>query len=313
MSTKTPAVRLSHGVFASATPRFEGPFETMEAWAPALPRSAVFTGLSAAHIYELWLPPLPQPMPLFVAMGGARGEVRPARPELRVSEHPTRPAQVFVGAVPLATVPELLIASARVLGLLDLTVLVDAALHLQRVSRAELVLVSQRRRRGAPLLRDAIALADARSESPWETVLRLFHVAVGVPVTPQMELRDEGGAFVARADLVITGTRTLHEYDGGAHREPDVQREDLRRDRRLIASGHIRRGYTADDLRNHPAAILADCDATLGRRPDSARLDAWRVLTTDSLFFGGTTPRLRAVLKPRSARKLLSYGGDSGD
>jgi len=311
MSTRVPITRLGHGVAASL--RFAGPLESMEAWTPKLPSSAVFTGLSAAQVYELWLPPLPADLPLFVAMAHARGEVRPARPELRISEHPTRPAQAYVGSVPVATVPELLLAAARVLCLLDLTVLVDSALHLSWTTPAELALVSRRRRRGAPVLRLALSLADGRSESPWETILRLFHVAVDVPVTPQVELRDDAGTFVARVDLLLDSTRTLHEYDGGVHREPEVQREDLRRDRRITASGHIRRGYSADDLRNRPDAILADCDATLGRRHEPARLDAWHALTTESLFFGSMTPRLRAALKPRTARKLVSYGADSGD
>lgn len=313
MPSSTPALRLGHGVCAPARPRLDGPLEAMAAWTSVLPGSGVFTGLTAAAVYELWLPPLPASVPLFVAMGGVRGEVRPARPQLRVSEHPTRPAQVFVGGVPLATVPELLLAAARVLGLLDLTVLTDSALHLRRVRVADLVLVARRRRRGAPLLRQAISLADGRAESPWETILRLFHVTVDVPVVPQVDLHDAAGAFVGRADLLLPGGTTLHEYDGGGHRDPVVHREDLRRDRRLIASGHVRRGYSADDLRYHPESILADCDATLGRRHDVRRLDAWRALTADSLFFGAMTPRLRAALEPRSARKLVSYGADSGD
>lgn len=311
MSNPLPVTRLGHGVAASL--RFVGPLESMEAWTPKLPPSAAFTGLSAAQVYELWLPPLPATLPLFVAMAHARGEVRPARPQLRISEHPTPPAQTYVGSVPVATVPELLLAAARVLCLLDLVVLVDSALHLRWTSPAELARVSERRRRGAPLLRLALSLVHGRSESPWETVLRLFHVAVGVPVLPQAEIRDESGAFVARGDLLLTGTTTLHEYDGGVHRDPDVQREDLRRDRRLVASGHTRRGYTADDLRHRPDEILADCDATLDRRHDPSRLDAWHALTSESLFFGAMTPRLRAALLPRSPRKLVSYGADSGD
>jgi hypothetical protein len=47
------------------------------------------------------------------------------------------------------------------------------------------------------------ALLDGRSESPWESVLRLLHVAADVEVEPQKKIYDEWGNFVARADLWV--------------------------------------------------------------------------------------------------------------
>ena len=66
------------------------------------------------------------------------------------------------------------------------------------------------------MLRRALALSDGRSESPWESLRRVLHVVCGVPVEPQFVLLDDHGVFVARGDLRISGTTTLHEYDGGA-------------------------------------------------------------------------------------------------
>ena len=86
------------------------------------------------------------------------------------------------------------------------------------------------------MLRRALALADGRSESPWESVLRLLHVSCGVPVVPQHEVYDDG-VLVARGDLWIRGSRMLHEYDSGSHLERQRQRADLRRGRRLANIG----------------------------------------------------------------------------
>jgi hypothetical protein len=82
-------------------------------------------------------------------------------------------------------VAETLLACARDLGLIDLVVLLDCVLHLRLVDRDELERVASQHRRGAPALRRALLLADGRSESPWETILRLFHVVCGLEVWPQ--------------------------------------------------------------------------------------------------------------------------------
>jgi hypothetical protein len=305
---------LGHGIHAPAS---EDPHTalllTLDAWRRVLPASAVFTGLTAAAVYGLWLPPIPALVPIFVDMGTCRGEVKPSRPELRVTRHPTRPTRVLLGEIPLAAAPEALLACGRLLGLLDLIILVDAALRRRRCTRAAIVEVAHRRRRGAPLLRQALSCADGRSESPWESVLRLFHVAVGVTVLPQAVLRDAQGAFVARADLLVAGTATLHEYDGAGHRDAATHREDLRRDRRLTSSGYVRRGYTSEDLRLRAAEMLRDCDSALGRPHRPSRLEAWDALIADSLYFGQMTPRLATALRPRSPRKLVSYPADSGE
>jgi hypothetical protein len=304
-----------HGQAIFGPPGLTGPFALLgelDAWIPTLPASAVFTGLTAAQVWQLWMPPLPADLPRFVAMGRGRGEVKPVRPELRVSRHPQTPGRVLAGGVPVATVPELLVACARVVGLLDVITLVDSALHDRVCSRAELEAIADRRLWGAPRLRAALLLGDGRSESPWETILRLFHVAAGVPVIPQVDLHDSSGRFVARADLLLEGTRSLHEYDGEVHRDLEVHRGDLRRDRRLVAASYVRRGYIADDLRHHPEAILADCSQALGRRLAPSRLAAWQRLTADSLYFGRRTPQLTAMLQPRPRAKRVALYVDSG-
>lgn len=108
-------------------------------------------------------------------------------------------------ALPLVRPAEVLLACARDLGLLDLVVLTDAALHLGACSRSEIAGTAARRRAGAPLLRRALRLADGRSESPWESMLRMLHVTCDVEVVPQHQVLDDEGLLVARGDLWIGG------------------------------------------------------------------------------------------------------------
>ena len=101
----------------------------------------------------------------------------------------------------MATPDEVILACARDLSLLDLVVLGDSALHRGLVTRETLLASSSRRRWGAARMNRAVAWMDGRSESPWESLLRVFHRVCGVPVVPQHEVFDDDGRFVARGDL----------------------------------------------------------------------------------------------------------------
>jgi hypothetical protein len=92
----------------------------------------------------------------------------------------------------------------------------------------------------------------------------VLHQAAEIPVTPQLEIFDEQGRFIARADLWIDGTRRIHEYDGAKHREADVHEVDLERDRTLLSEHWERHGFTSKHLRRDGAAIIADADRLLG-------------------------------------------------
>jgi len=181
-------------------------------------------------------------------------------------------------------VGETLLACARDLGLIDLVVLLDCVLHRRLVDRAELERVASQHRRGAPALRRALLLADGRSESPWETILRLFHVVCGLNVWPQYEVFDDDGRFVARGDLWLVGTTMLHEYDGGDHLPKPQQRKDLKRARRIGGADWQRRGYTSEDLLHQAVGILRDADSSVGRTHDPSRVRAWNLLLRESLF-----------------------------
>lgn len=195
----------------------------------------------------------------------------------------------------LTTPAETLLALARDLSALDLIVIVDSAVRNGDVSPDELVqIATATRRRGAPALRALVPQIDARSESAWESVMRLLHRAADIPVEPQHELTDDLGGFVARADLWIRGTRRVHEYDGGVHREPEVHASDLTRDRAISLAGWERHGFTKKHLLHSGASIIRATDELLDRSWDVRRLEAWEgALNASMLRPTGRTRVLR--------------------
>ena len=214
-------------------------------------------------------------------------ENRPRRRGLVVLRPKTTPESFLVNGVRCATAPEIILACARDLEILDLVVIIDSALHAGDCTVAELQLLAVTRRRGAPRLRLALAMCDARSESAWETLLRILHVVCGIRVEPQHEVFDETGLFVARGDLWLVGTRTLHEYDGGEH---------LKRARRVGTADWVRQGYTSEDVLHQATSILRDADQAVGRVHEPSRVRAWHRLLRDSLFSPAGTARLRRRL-----------------
>lgn len=269
--------------------------DDLATWELVLSKQACFTHLTSAAVRGWWLPPLPTRMPVFVAQ--PQGINPPQRPGLNVTRHSTEPAFSIHRGLRLATAPESLLACARDLSLLDLTVLVDSALHSRACTLSELHRVAQQRRRGSPRLREALPLVDGRSESPWESMLRVLHVCCDIPVEPQYVVRDDAGAFVARGDLWIVGTRTLHEYDGAHHLNREGQRKDLKRNARIDRAEWSRRGFTREDVLHQGAQILREADLALGRAHQPKRIRAWHGLLRDSLFTPSGQTRLRNRLR----------------
>ena len=134
------------------------------------------------------------------------------------------------------------------------------------------------------MLRTVIPLLDPRSESAWESVMRILHQAADIDVEPQHEIFDRWNHFIARADLWIKGTRRVHEYDGGGHREGDVHLSDLDRDRRLVENDWQRCGFTARTVLRHGGSIIASVDRLLDRPWNPTRLQRWNQLVAESLF-----------------------------
>jgi hypothetical protein len=271
-------------------------------WQLLLTNHGCFTALTAARIRGWALPPLPAEMPVFVAM--QLDDPRPLRAGIRTSRHPRPIPHEVIAGLRCATPAEVVLACARWLSPIDLVVLIDSAVHAGDVTEEQLEAACTPQRRGRRALLAALPLADGRAESPWETLLRLLHVRVGVDVQPQVEIWDDNGELMARADLQVTGTSSLHEFDGGHHRDPKQHRDDLRRERRLEAGGYVRRGYTASDVAQRPLGILRDADRALGREHDPARIRPWLAMWRASLY----TPSGRSAFLRRVAVRLATGG-----
>lgn len=269
--------------------------DDLAAWQLVLSTGACFTHLTSVAVRGWCLPPLPTGMPVFVAQN--KGINPPHRHGLKVTRHAAGPEFSIQRGLRLATSSETLLACARDLSLLDLVVLVDSALHAGACTVSELHRAAQQRRRGSPRLREALSLVDVRSESPWESMLRVLHVCCDIPVEPQYVVRDDAGAFVARGDLRIVGTRTLHEYDGSHHLTRAGQRADLKRHARIDGAQWSRRGFTREDVLHQGVQILRQADLALGRPHRPERVRDWHALLRDSLFTPPGQARLRNRLK----------------
>jgi very-short-patch-repair endonuclease len=279
--------RVSHGLFLRIDPAADPESDDealreLHAWLLVLPPGAAFTHLTGAWLRGWHLPILPEQVPVFAAVG--RMDSRPRRPGLICSRLERTAAVTTARCLPVEPATEILLRAARDLGLLDLVVLVDSARRRGDVIEAEMAELLAGRRPGVRLLREAWRLSITKSDSAGESVLRMFHEAMGVPVKPQAILRDEAGNVVGQADLLVTGTNRVHEYDGAHHRAKKQQRTDLRRGRGLAQWGYDRRGFTLDDLLNHPAVVMHELDRELGRTHSRRRLDRWRAWLGQSLY-----------------------------
>ena len=265
----------------------------LRAWQAVLPPTAQLTHLTAARVRGWWLPPLPDHLPVFVAVPG---DSRPQRPGLRVSRHRFLPPPEAVEGIRVAPAAEALLACARHLRLLDLTVLLDFALRSGDCDRVEVQDLAESGRPGSLPLQGALSWSDPRSESAWETLLRILHRVCDIEVEPQYVVTSADGGFLGRGDLWLVGTKMLHEYDGGDHLKRRRQRSDLKRARQLGNGDWWRRGFTADDVLHQATSILRDADLTLGRPHDPSRIRAWHDLLRRSLFTPAGTAWVRQQL-----------------
>lgn len=276
--------RVSHGLYRPQTPELasdENFLRDLRALLMVLPEGAVYTHVTAARLLGWQLPALPRQVPHFAAV---RGERRPRRPGLICSRLTRESAAGTVHGLPVDHPAEILLRAARDLGDLDLAIMVDSAVRLGHVDEAAMRDVLESARPGTKRLRWVWAGRDPLAESAGETLLRKFHDVMDVATRSQVDLHDEQGRFVCRADLVVSGTFNIHEYDGAVHREGSVHQRDLRRERALASTSYVRRGYSLDDLINHAATLMHELDRVLGRPHQAERLRRWRALLDDSFY-----------------------------
>lgn len=277
--------RVSHGLYLRLREGLTDDQEfvrELEAYLLVLPRSAVFTHVTGARLLGWRLPKLPDQVPIFVAVD--QKDPRPRRHGLICSRLVRERNPVKRIDLPVEAAEEILLRMARDFGVLDLVIVVDSALEKGDLDPDRMEALLRSRRPGVRMLRAAYELATSKSESAPETVLRVFHAAIDVPVEPQVDLFDDRGTFIGRADLLVTGTGRVHEYDGEHHRDKDQHRVDLRRERGWAGSPYTRSGFALDDLLNHPAVVMHEIDRALGRPHLARRLRRWRRIVDNSLY-----------------------------
>ena len=283
--------RVSHGLYRPLTEgeEFDEFVRDLQALRLVVPRGAAFTHVTAARLRGWQLPKLPPHVPVFAAVHGAsRG---PRRPGLNFSRLVGDGSVEVRHGLPVERAEEVLLRAARDLGVADLTVMIDSALRLGDIDIERMERLLAGRRPGVRALRVAWQRSDGRAESGGETILRLFHDALDIPVVPQAVLVDDHGRRLGRADLLVVGTREVHEYDGAHHRDGRQHRVDLRRERAL-GSSYRRRGFTLDDLLNQAATVMHELDRVLDRPHDPARLRRWRALVAGSTYSEAGRQRL---------------------
>ena len=261
-----------------------------------LPSDVVFTHLTSGRLREWWLPFIPDE-PILACTGGEaphhdRRGVYVRRCDIPVGHRRT------VRGVPVASAEWTIVELAEHLSLIDLVVVLDCALHRGDLTVEAIRSTMRKGRRGVRVLRRALDLCDGRSESPWESVLRLLFSLSGIPVDPQVVLRDASGAFVAWVDLLIRGTNRVAEYDGAGHRDREQHRDDLRREKACARLGFERFGYTEIEIRNHAALVVRDAEDALGLRPEPSRLKTWN----DEFASSSLSPAGRRALIRRLSR-----------
>lgn len=296
--------RVSFGLYRPLTERdpWAELLLDLAAWLLVLPPGAAFTHLTGAMLRGWALPPLPEQVPIFAAVHG--GQQRPRRPGLVCSRLVGDPLVELRHGLPVERAEEILLRAARDLGVLDLVVMLDSALRLGDIDADRMEALLASRRPGVRKLRTAWLRASAKSESAGETTLRLFHDAIDVAVEPQVRIFDDAGRFLGRVDLLVRGTRHVHEYDGEHHRAKDQQRTDLRRERGLEPA-YTRRGFTLDDLLNHPSTTMHEIDRALGRGHQITRLRRWRSLVANSMH--SPSCRTRLILRWQRATGVTDW------
>jgi hypothetical protein len=285
--------QISYGLHAPANPA-----RTMEErarlMAQLLPRDSGFGHLTSAALRGWWLP-LGLHMPgLMFASTTAGVHIQRHGLYVRRSAFTTFED---VDGLRLVSAEETLLELARDLTLVDLVPMVDCALA-AGASPISILAAARRRAKGAARLRRAVMLSDRRSESWWESVLRLVHEIAGLgPVQAQVELFNDG-VFVARADLHLVGTNRYPECDGGEHRTRERHEHDLTREKAMARLGADRFGYSTAEIARSPEMIIRDAEDARGLSHDPGRALVWWKLARRSTL----TPHGRTLLAARIAR-----------
>lgn len=136
----------------------------------------------------------------------------------------------------------------------------DAALRSGTCTPADLgkVVAEQKGRRGIVTVRDLLPRADPRAESPMESEARLVFSDGGLPDPElQLEIIDRYGDLW-RVDFAWPEFGVVAEYDSMEwHANPERWKRDRIKAARLGELGWATLSFVVDDVRRHPAELVA--------------------------------------------------------
>jgi uncharacterized protein DUF559 len=252
--------RLGRGVYAwrEIAPQ---PLVALAAATLRLPQVAIFSGQSAAWLHGLDVPPC---NPIEVTVPSTVGISRRAGLRLRRCSVPEHEVVLRKGLRTASATRTMADLGCR-LPIVHAVIALDMAMHARLVNAAQLRQWADAHPgyRGLGRLRQAIELAEPATESVMETRLRLLLVRGGLPKPlAQVAIYDEAGLYLGRPDLYYSDARLALEYDGATHR--DSLASDNRRQNRLIDSGYRILRFTASDVLNSPASVVALVRRALG-------------------------------------------------
>jgi hypothetical protein len=152
------------------------------------------------------------------------GEVRAVRvgggvqsgPGLRVLRPRNAPALARTGGILTVAPAPAVLQVAGAFGAVAGVVSADSAVEQGLVTAGDLAVALEAFGRGTGVTRARAAVGRSRpgAQSPGETLLRLLAEDLGLQVELQFPVAEPGQAPFAYADLRITGTRSLWEFDG---------------------------------------------------------------------------------------------------
>jgi very-short-patch-repair endonuclease len=222
-------------------------------------------GLSAAHLFGSVEPGPDAP----VSVVASRRAGTHTGDRIRVHHTVLDPSDITsISGLPVTTPERTAFDLGRRAGRRSAVVALDAMLHAEMLDLGAVADLARQRHwwPGIGRLHRAIRLADGRSESPMETILRLLLLEAGLPAAePQFEVRDSRGRLVGRVDLAWPLVRLAVEYEGDHHRDREQFRRDIGRVNALRMAGWAVLRLTADDVLRRPEKTVALVAAELAR------------------------------------------------
>jgi very-short-patch-repair endonuclease len=237
----------------------------VEAVLLSAPQGAVVSHATAASLWGLAIPLQREEMRVHLTV--ATGSAVRTRQDRCIHRSPLTPDDVTTRLDLTVTTPERTWRDlATVLAPAALLAVTDQLLGFWCTRESLTAQLSQHpSRRGSARARVALAVADARAESPMESVLRWVMHEAGLPAPVlQYDVRSRAGEFLGRADFAWPGRKVLVEFDGDVHRERDVFVRDARRQNALVAAGWTVLRFTSADVLGRPEDVISQVRRALG-------------------------------------------------